>query len=89
LIRAPLRNADGSGTDRLRLDTICFHTFILMNLFNQINSRVVDANEINVFKTLFNNPLFWLIFAGELVVQHLMVNGGATSILASVLLGTA
>jgi len=28
---------DGKGmvaTDRLRLDTICFHVFVLMNLFN-------------------------------------------------------
>ena len=89
IVRTPTRNQDGSPTDRLKLDTICFHTFILMNMFNQINCRVVDANEINVFKTLLNNPYFWFIFAGELVVQQLMVSGGGTSVLASVLLGTA
>lgn len=41
--------------DRTTLDTICFHTFILMNIFNQINCRVLDSNEHtekNVFKTL-------------------------------------
>ena len=29
-------HVDGNivATDRLRLDTICFHVFILMNLFN-------------------------------------------------------
>lgn len=42
--------------DRIKLDTICFHTFILMNLFNSINCRVLDTaehSEINVFKSLF------------------------------------
>jgi len=37
LIRAKTwENVDGEiiATDRLRLDTICFHVFILMNLFN-------------------------------------------------------
>ena len=55
-------------TNRLTLDTICFHTFILMNIFNSINCRVVDANEINIFKTLFNNPMFFVIFAFEIGV---------------------
>ena len=88
IIRDPLRNKDGTGTNRLKIDTICFHTFILMNMFNQINCRIVAAKEINIFKTLFNNRYFWLIFLGELVVQQLMINGGS-NILGSVLLGTA
>lgn len=53
LIRGPTRNVDGSGTDRLKLDTMCFHTFVLMNIFNQINCRVVDADATNVFKSVF------------------------------------
>lgn len=43
LIYTPLRSPEGEPTKRLVLDTICFHTFILMNLFNMINCRVVDA----------------------------------------------
>lgn len=68
LIRAPTRGKDGTGADRLKLDTICFHTFILMNLFNQINCRVIDPKEMNVFKTLMNNPMFWFVLAGEVAV---------------------
>jgi len=89
LIRTPLRNLDGSGTDRLKLDTICFHTFILMNMFNMINCRSVEPYDINVFKTLLNNKFFWFIFIGEIVVQQFMIYGGGSSILSSVLLGTA
>lgn len=87
LITAPKRDENGP-TDRLKLDTICFHAFMLMNLFNQINCRVVDAREMNVFKTLFNNPLFWLIFIFELALQQAMINAGASD-LGTALLGTA
>ena len=34
LVYDPLRDGDADPTDRLRLDTICFHTYILMNMFN-------------------------------------------------------
>ena len=83
-----LRDESGLPTDRLVLDTIIFHTFILMNLFNQINCRVVDANEINVFATLFNNPTFFVIFAFEFFVQQMMINAGYSN-LGSALIGTA
>lgn len=88
LIYTPLRNKEGEPTNRLVLDTICFHTFILMNLFNMINCRVVDAEEINVFKTLLNNPIFWGIIGFEILIQQLMINA-ASSTLGSALLGTA
>ena len=65
-----------------------FHSFILMNMFNQINCRVVDARELNVFKTLFNNPIFWVIFALEIGIQQLMVNPGSNVLLQG-MLGTA
>ena len=69
LVFDPLRNNDGSPSDRLRLDSIIFNTFVLMNLFNQINCRVVSAKELNVFKTILNNIWFWLIILFELGVQ--------------------
>ena len=50
LVMEPLRNpVDHEGTDRLKLNTILFYTFILMNLFNQINCRSLDKENINVF----------------------------------------
>jgi P-type Ca2+ transporter type 2C len=84
----PMRNEDSTPTNRLVLDTICFHTFILMNLFNQINCRVVDAQEINVFATLFNNPIFFVVLGFEFFVQNLMVKAG-NSPFFSTMIGTA
>lgn len=88
IIYEDLRHEDGTYTDRLVMDTIIFHTFILMNLFNQINCRVVDADEYNVFKTIFNNPTFWAVMIFELVVQNWML-WLAHSELGSLLVGTA
>lgn len=88
LIYTPLRNADGGPTNRLVLDTICFHTFILMNLFNQINCRVIEADEVNVFKTFLNNPIFLIVLGAEILFQQLMINAGYST-LGSALLGTA
>jgi len=90
LIFEPLRDFDtGKITDRLVLDTIVFHTYILMNLFNQINCRVIDAAETNVFKTLCNNMTFWVIFIFELAIQFGMLKVAEKSTLGSALLGVA
>lgn len=88
LVTTPMRDDLGKATDRLVLDTIVFHSFILMNLFNQVNCRVVDAREVNVFLTLFNNPTFWIVMAFEFFIQQLMINAGHST-LGSALLGTA
>jgi len=88
IIYEELRDENGKATDHLVLDTIVFHTFILMNLFNQINCRVIDADEFNVFKTLFNNLTFWAVMIFELVVQNWML-WLAQSDIGSVLVGTA
>jgi P-type Ca2+ transporter type 2C len=82
------RDEQMQPTDRLVLDTIIFHTFILMNLFNMINCRVVDKNDMDVFSNLFNNLTFWIIFLFEFGVQQLMINAAYTS-LGSALMGTA
>jgi len=43
LITTPIRDpVSAEATDRLKLNTILFYTFILMNLFNQINCRNLD-----------------------------------------------
>ena len=78
----------GEPTDKLRLYTIMFHSFILMTLFNQINSRVVDAKELNVFKTLCNNFYFWVIILFELALQHFMLISSEWTVF-SALFGTA
>ena len=43
IVSEPLRDTKtGDPTDRLVLDSIVFHTFILLNLFNMINCRIID-----------------------------------------------
>jgi hypothetical protein len=82
---ATVTDADGNSirvaTDRLTLDTICFHVFVLLNLFNQINCRVLDTHdhaEMNVFKSLCRftgcpprpaHAIFWLVLLGEFFIQ--------------------
>ena len=54
-----------------------------------INCRVVDKDEINVFKTLSNNYIFWIILAIEITIQQVMINQGSMKLtIGSALLGT-
>jgi hypothetical protein len=41
LVHTPLRDEYFEGTNRLIMDTFIFHVFMLMNLFNAINCRVI------------------------------------------------
>lgn len=47
--------------------TLLFHTFMMMNFFNQINCRKLGAKEFNVFKNFFNNFWFIVILAGQFI----------------------
>lgn len=55
-------------TNKMDLNTLCFNTFMLMNIFNMLNCRV-NTNELNIFSNLFNNMYFWLIVCFEFAVQ--------------------
>ena len=57
------------------VNTMIFHTFMLMNLVNMINCRVVQEEEMNVFKTLLNNITFWAIIGIEMAIQMLFMYG--------------
>jgi len=67
---------DGDATDKFRKDVACFHTFMLMNIINMINCRVVSESQNNVFKTLFNNKIFWIVFLIEMLAQNGMIIAG-------------
>ncbi|VDD92928.1 unnamed protein product, partial [Enterobius vermicularis] len=57
--------------------TIIFNAFVLMTLVNEINSRKVHS-ERNVFKGLFTNAIFCVIWVATLIAQVLIVQyGGA------------
>ncbi|XP_061061833.1 plasma membrane calcium-transporting ATPase 1 [Eubalaena glacialis] len=55
--------------------TIVFNTFVLMQLFNEINARKIHG-ERNVFEGIFNNVIFCTIVLGTFVVQIIIVQFG-------------
>uniref|UniRef100_A0A8C9WER7 Calcium-transporting ATPase n=1 Tax=Scleropages formosus TaxID=113540 RepID=A0A8C9WER7_SCLFO len=55
--------------------TIIFNTFVLMQLFNEINARKIHG-ERNVFDGIFSNPIFCSIVLGTFAVQVVIVQFG-------------
>lgn len=55
--------------------TIIFNSFVMCQLFNEINSRKLN-NELNVFSGLFNNSIFLGILVFTIVVQWIFVEFG-------------
>ncbi|XP_072914940.1 plasma membrane calcium-transporting ATPase 1-like isoform X1 [Hemitrygon akajei] len=55
--------------------TIVFNTFVLMQLFNEVNARKIHG-ERNVFDGIFRNPIFCTIVLGTFVVQILIIQFG-------------
>lgn len=48
--------------------TIIFNTFVMMQLFNEINARKIHG-ERNVFHGIFSNPIFCTIVLGTFAIQ--------------------
>ncbi|XP_060621906.2 plasma membrane calcium-transporting ATPase 2 isoform X2 [Anolis sagrei] len=55
--------------------TIIFNTFVMMQLFNEINARKIHG-ERNVFDGIFRNPIFCTIVLGTFAVQIVIVQFG-------------
>ncbi|XP_064414359.1 plasma membrane calcium-transporting ATPase 3b isoform X8 [Latimeria chalumnae] len=55
--------------------TIIFNTFVMMQLFNEINARKIHG-ERNVFDGIFSNPIFCTIVLGTFGIQILIVQFG-------------
>lgn len=57
--------------------TIIFNSFVLMQIFNEINARKIHG-ERDVFSGMFTNPIFVSIIIGTIIVQFVIVQfGGA------------
>lgn len=63
--------------------TIIFNTFVMMQVFNEINSRKIGAYEFNVFEGFFNNYLFLLIEIVTIAVQIILVEIGGEAVKTS------
>ena len=48
--------------------TMIFNVFVFYTLFNQINARILD-DSFNIFKRIFTNLYFPIIFLGEIFLQ--------------------
>uniref|UniRef100_UPI00358F9F25 plasma membrane calcium-transporting ATPase 2-like isoform X2 n=1 Tax=Myxine glutinosa TaxID=7769 RepID=UPI00358F9F25 len=55
--------------------TVIFNTFVLMQLFNEVNARKIHG-ERNVFEGIFHNPIFCSIVFGTFFIQVLIVQFG-------------
>ena len=89
IVTEPLRDPkSGDATDRLLMNTILFYTFILMNLFNQINCRNLGENNINVFDKIWTNCVFIFILVLEFTISMFMVKCGKNHLLSKIM-GTA
>ncbi len=65
---------NGQGED-IRIQTIFFSTFVLMQVWNLFNAKCFGGFR-SVFPRLFNNPAFLLIVGGILVGQIVIVTIG-------------
>ncbi|KYQ93215.1 P-type ATPase [Tieghemostelium lacteum] len=64
-----------SPDDKTVYHTIIFNTFVFCQLFNEINSRVLD-NQLNVFQGILRNYIFLGVMLFNVVVQTLLVEFG-------------
>jgi hypothetical protein len=77
----------GAPTNKGIVYTIIFNTFIWLHLFNEFNCRKVGAKQFNVFHALFQNWLFILVTAIQIVLQFFFVNYGGEMIRTAALTG--
>ncbi|XP_044276351.1 plasma membrane calcium-transporting ATPase 1-like [Varanus komodoensis] len=55
--------------------TIVFNTFVMMQIFNEVNARKIHG-ERNVFSGIFTNTIFCCVTLGTLIVQVIIVQVG-------------
>ena len=56
--------------------TVIFDTFVFLQLFNQINCRVVGPRDFNVFTAFFSNWIFLLITLIIFTIQYMASRSG-------------
>lgn len=56
-----------------KVGTMIFHTFVLLQVFNEFNSRRIKSKELIVFENLCNNFYFIFIVVFTIIVQYVLV----------------
>uniref|UniRef100_A0A8D0KVK8 Calcium-transporting ATPase n=1 Tax=Strix occidentalis caurina TaxID=311401 RepID=A0A8D0KVK8_STROC len=54
--------------------TIVFNTFVMMQLFNEINARKIHG-ERNVFESIYRNPIFCTVVLGTFLFSPVLCSG--------------
>lgn len=68
------------NVSKLRHYTLIFHSFVFMQIFNEINARKLGEREFNVFQGFFNNLMFLGIVLSTIAIQICMVQFGGASL---------
>lgn len=72
-----------TGMDEDVKITIIFNTFVLCQVFNEINARSI-GDSMNVFHGVFRNPLFVSILVFTLIAQYYIVTYGGKQFVGTV-----
>jgi len=62
--------------DNGRHFTMFFHTFVMLQVFNEINCRKLSLKEWNFFKNFFQNMMFAVILVATVAIQLMLVELG-------------
>lgn len=85
-----LVTTDARNPKKMKVDTMMFHTFFMMTMFNQICCKITDESGArNIAGALCNNIMFWIVWAFEMGIQHLFIYWSEYTKLGSKILGMA
>jgi magnesium-transporting ATPase (P-type) len=70
---------DTEAENKLFHFTMVFNTFVIMNLFNQLNCRKIGWKDVNIFDNFFNNFTFFIVLGGECAAQYFIITLGSTA----------
>ena len=68
-----LFDKDGNPTNKARVYTMIFNSYVWMHIFNEFNSRKVNAKQYNVFNGLITNWIFLVVMTVIILLQLFFV----------------
>lgn len=75
-----ITDTNSPNLSKLTHYTMIFHSFVLMQIFNEINSRKLGERDFNVLSGFFNNGLFIFIVLITIAIQVAIVEYGGASL---------
>lgn len=69
----------GEEVPATTMATLIFNTFVFMQLFNEINCRILNGSNLNPFRGILRNRIFLGIWFGTVAVQLLLVSLGGVA----------